>query len=157
MVHATAVAGLAGVFAYQGLVPKLWKLDGGEVAIWRNLGLSEPGAELAVRTAGAVETAFAAVTIARSNERWPFAIAIAAMPALAFGAGTGDRRVLTKAFNPASLGIAVVALGTIALLTTERRTQRRSPAPRAAPAATGGWGAPGASGSRDRGASRTRR
>lgn len=29
--HAGAVAGLAGVWAYQGLVPKLWKADGDEV------------------------------------------------------------------------------------------------------------------------------
>ncbi|HEX3541613.1 MAG TPA: hypothetical protein VHT75_14355 [Acidimicrobiales bacterium] len=37
--HAAAVAGLAGVFGYQGLVPKVWKVDGGEVAIWEGLGL----------------------------------------------------------------------------------------------------------------------
>ena len=119
IVHATAVAGLAGVFAYQGLVPKLWKLDRGEVAIWRNLGLPERLAEVAVRASGTVEAGFAAITIARSGKRWPFAIAIAAMPALAIGAGRGDRTTLTNAFNPVSLGIAVAALGAIAIATTD--------------------------------------
>ena len=33
--HGAAVAGLAGVWLYQGIVPKLWKVDGAEVSIWR--------------------------------------------------------------------------------------------------------------------------
>lgn len=127
IVHATAVAGLAGVFAYQGIVPKLWKLDAGEVAIWSNLGLPEPLAKVAVRAAGAIETGFAVITVARSDKRWPFALAIAAMPTLAVGAAKGDRTILTNAFNPASLGIAVAALGGIAITTTDGRPNGRRP------------------------------
>ncbi len=77
-------------------------------------------------------TGFAVATVAASDERWPFVIAIAAMPALAIGAGTADRSILTRAFNPASLGVAVVALGGVALATREgrpsgRRALRRAP------------------------------
>jgi len=125
--HATAVAGLASVFAYQGLVPKLWKLDRGEVAIWRGLGLSRARAERIVRAVGAVEAGFAVATIVASKKRWPFAIALATMPALALGAAKADRSILTNAFNPASLGLAVAALAGVALATTDGRPSGRRP------------------------------
>jgi hypothetical protein len=123
--HATAVAGLASVFAYQGLVPKVWKRDRGEVAIWQGLGLTHTGAERVVRAVGSVEAAFAVATLAARDKRWPFVIAIAAMPTLAVGAAKADRSILTKAFNPASLGVAVVALAGVALATNEGRPSGR--------------------------------
>ena len=42
------------------------------------------------------------------------------MPTLAIGAAKADRSILTKAFNPGSLGIAVAALAGVALATTRR-------------------------------------
>lgn len=129
--HAIAVGGLAGVFAYQGLVPKLWKLDGGEVAIWQGLGVAEHRATRVVRAVGATEAAFAVATVFRSNTRWPFVIALAAMPTLAIGAATADRSVLTKAFNPASLGLAVAGLAGVALATKDGRPSGRRPLRRA--------------------------
>lgn len=130
--HATAVAGLAGVFAYQGLVPKVWKVDDGEVAIWQGLGTSRRNARRVVRAVGAVEAGFAVATIAAADERWPFVISLAAMPALAIGAATSDRSILSKAFNPGSLGLAVAALAGVALATREGRPSGRRPL-RAAP------------------------
>jgi hypothetical protein len=125
--HAAAVAGLAGVFAYQGLVPKVWKVDRGEVAIWQGLGLAPNHAKRVVRAVGAVEAGFAVATIAAANKRWPFVVAIAAMPTLAIGAAKADRSILTRAFNPASLGIAVVALASVALATIDGRPSGRRP------------------------------
>jgi hypothetical protein len=125
--HAAAVTGLAGVFAYQGLVPKAWKLDRGEVAIWQGLGLPPETAERVVRAVGAVEAGFAVATVAAANKRWPFIIALAAMPTLAIGAAKADRSILTNAFNPASLGIAVAALAVVALATTDGRPSGRRP------------------------------
>lgn len=130
--HATAVGGLVGVFAYQGLVPKVWKVDHDEVAIWQGLGLSGSRARKLVRAVGAVEAGFAVATAARSGKRWPFVIAMAAMPTLAIGAAKSDRSILTKAFNPGSLGIAVAALAGVALATREGRPSGRRPL-RAAP------------------------
>jgi hypothetical protein len=125
--HATAVAGLVAVFAYQGLVPKLWKVDSAEVGIWRDLGLSHDLARHVVRAVGAVEAGFAVATVLRSDKRWPFVVAIAAMPTLAIGAAKANRSILTRAFNPASLGVAVVALGGIALTTRSGRPSGRHP------------------------------
>ena len=125
--HALAVAGLAGVFAYQGLVPKVWKLDEGEVNIWHQIGLTDSTAKRVVRTVGAVEAGLAVATVAQSGKRWPFVIAITAMPALAAGAAKADRSILTRAFNPGSPGIAVAALGGIALATRKGRPSGRRP------------------------------
>ena len=119
--HTIAVAGLAGVFAYQGLVPKVWKVDASEVALWQQLGVPASPARRLVRAVGAVEASFAIVTALRSQKRWPFVVAIAAMPALSAGSARADRTSLTRSFNPCSLGIAVASLGAIALAT--RRSQ----------------------------------
>jgi hypothetical protein len=115
--HTLAVAGLTGVFAYQGLVPKIWKVDRAEVALWRSVGLAEPQARTMVRAVGALEAGFAVATAARAGKRWPFVIAIAAMPVLAAGTAKSDRSILSQAFNPGSLGIAVAALAGVALAT----------------------------------------
>ena len=124
--HPVAVASLVGVFAYQGLVPKLWRCDDAEVALWREMGLPEPTARRVVRVVGAGEMGFAAVTALRSGRRWPFVIAMAAMPALATASTRADRSSLGRAFNPGSLGIAVVGLAAVALIT---RTTDNAPAP----------------------------
>jgi hypothetical protein len=116
--HAVAVGGLAGVWLYQGLVPKLLRADADEVAMWRGaLGLSEAGARRAARAAGVVEVGMAAATVVGRDRRWPFAVAAAAMPALAVGAGVGDRGALTRAFNPVSLNLACAALAAVAWVT----------------------------------------
>ena len=130
--HAAAVAGLAGVWLYQGLVPKLWRVDAGEVDLWRRTGLSEGRARRAVRSAGLAEVVLAAVTLARSERRWPFAATAVLMPALIAGAARADPRVLGRAFNPVSLNWAMGALALAALGTTSGRPSGRRPL-RAAP------------------------
>ena len=124
--HAIAVAGLAGVFAYQGLVPKLWKTDPGEVALWEAYGVPRPRATQIVRAVGVAEATFGIVTLARQNQRWPFVIALAGMPAVAVAATTTDRSLASKNFSPISLGLAVVALAGVALATTPGASRSRS-------------------------------
>jgi hypothetical protein len=131
--HAAAVGGLAGVWLYQGLVPKLLRADADEVAMWRGaLGLSEPVARRAARAVGVVEIGMAAATLVRRDARWPFLAAAAAMPALAVGAAVGDRHSVTRAFNPVSLNLAVAGLAVVAWATADGRPSGRTPL-RAAP------------------------
>ncbi len=118
--HAAAVAGLAGVWVYQGLVPKLLAVDTDEVALWRSsLGLGEGAARRAVRVSGALEIAAGAITIRHARQRWPFVATAVAMPLLAGSALVADRRAFTRAFNPASLNWAVAALAVVAAVTTD--------------------------------------
>jgi hypothetical protein len=125
--HAVAVAGLAGVWLYQGLVPKLWKLDPGEVSMWRQMGVGVRGARTAVRAAGSVEVVAGVVTIVAARRRWPFAVTVAAMPVLAGAAMGADHSVFSRAFNPASLNWAMTALAGVALATHQGRPSGRRP------------------------------
>jgi hypothetical protein len=125
--HAVAVAGLSGVWLYQGLVPKLWKVDPLEVYLWGRVGLPESGARAAVRGVGAAEVMFAVLTVAGARHRWPFAATALAMPVLAVAVVKADRSVFTRAFNPGSLNWAMTALAGIALATHEGRPSGRRP------------------------------
>lgn len=125
--HASAVAGLAGVWFYQGLVPKLWRVDAGEVAIWRRLGMNEPGARQAVRTVGVVEILAGLTTVAGRRRRGLFLATAVAMPVLAAGAGAADRSSFTRAFNPVSLNWAVAALAVVAATTGRGLPSGRRP------------------------------
>jgi len=130
--HAAAVAGVAGVWLYHGLIPKLWKVDADELTFWTAIGAGTVLSRAAVRAAGVVEIAYGVATVRRSNRRWPFVLTLAAMPVLAVGAGVTDRRLLTKAFNPVSLNFATGALAVVALATHSGRPSGRVPL-RAAP------------------------
>jgi hypothetical protein len=126
--HATAVAGLAGVWIYQGVVPKLMAVDADEVALWRSsLGMGERGARAAVRVAGAGEVVAGLVTLRRARTKWPFVATAAAMPLLALVAAKADRRSLTRAFNPASLNLAMAALAVVAAVTVDDLPSGRRP------------------------------
>ena len=125
--HAAAVAGLAGVWLYQGLVPKLVLADQGEVDIWRGLGLAPGAARRAVRAVGAIEVATGLASITARRRRWPFLATAVAMPVLALGAGRVDRRILGRAFNPVSLNWATMALAIVALATDDNLPSGRRP------------------------------
>ncbi len=125
--HAAAAAGVAGVWVYHGLVPKLWKVDADELTFWTVIGAGAGVARAAVRATGLAEIAYGVATVRWSHRRWPFVLTLAAMPALAIGAGVTDRRLLTKAFNPVSLNFATSALAVVALATRSGRPSGRVP------------------------------
>jgi hypothetical protein len=118
--HAVAAGGVAGVWIYQGLVPKLLAVDADEVRLLRGAtGLGEQSGRVAVRLMGALEVAVGVYLAANSRKKWPFVATAVAMPVLAAGAAVGDRRGLAKAFNPISLNGAVAALAVVAVATTD--------------------------------------
>ncbi len=131
--HAAAIAGLSGVWIYQGVVPKLLAVDAAEVRLWRSaLGLGQGPARAAVRAAGAAEVAAGILTIRKSREKGPFVATAIAMPLLALSAAKADRRSFSRAFNPASLNLAMAALAIVAVATADdlpsgRRPLRASP------------------------------
>jgi hypothetical protein len=125
--HAAAVGGLAGVWLYQGLVPKVARVDADEVAFWRRAGFGRRSARTAVRAAGAAEVVLAVATLRPRTRRAALAGTAAVMPALAAAATVLDRRSATRAFNPVSLNAAVGALAAVALVTEARRPSGRRP------------------------------
>jgi DoxX-like family len=131
--HGASIAGLAGVWLYQGLVPKLWRVDSGEVALWMSaLGLGRRAARGGVRAAGIAEVVMGVAAIARARQRWPAVVTAVAMPLLTTGAWRADRNVITRAFNPVALSTAMVAMAITALATRADLPSGRTPL-RAAP------------------------
>lgn len=126
--HGAAVTGLAAVWLYQGLVPKLWRVDSGEVALWRDaFAFGRRSARAAVRAAGAAEVIAAGTVLSASRRRWSFVATAAAMPLLTIAAGRADRRLLGQAFNPVALNAAMVALAVAALATQRDLPSARTP------------------------------
>lgn len=115
--HAAAVTGVTGVWLYQGVVPKLVHADEDEVRIWRNLGLGERAARVAVGGMGVVEVAVAGLLVAARRSTWPYLATAAAMPLLTIAAAVADRALLARAFNPVSLNVATAALAVVAATT----------------------------------------
>jgi uncharacterized membrane protein len=128
LAHSVSVAGLAGVWIYQGLLPKLISVDPGETVLWmRALGVSERAARRAVRVAGIGEIIAGVVTLRFARSRPLFIGTAAAMPLLALGAAKADPRSFTRAFNPGSLNWAMAALALSAALTNDGIPSGRRP------------------------------
>lgn len=124
MAHAVAVAGLAGVWVYQGLVPKLWKADAAEVHFWRQgFGLGPRPARWLVRASGVAEIAMGVLVAVgpRRQRRAAHLASLVAMPVLTVPVAVVDRDQFTRAFNPASLSWATAALAAVALATGDDR------------------------------------
>ncbi|MCU1373778.1 MAG: hypothetical protein JWO68_1064 [Actinomycetia bacterium] len=131
LAHAAAVAGVAGVWLYQGAVPKLLRADEDELALWRRAGFARR-ARAAVRAAGTAEVALGLAMAAGVGRRRILLVTVGAMPVLAAAAVRLDRRVATRAFNPVSLNWALAALAAVGLATERGRPSGRRPL-RAAP------------------------
>lgn len=131
--HAISVAGVAGVWIYQGLVPKLIFVDPGEVDLWkRSFGLSDRAARRAVRLAGVGEFVAGVITLRSGRTKPVFVATAVAMPLLVLSAANADPWLLTRAFNPASLNWAMAGLAATAALTADGLPSGKRPL-RAAP------------------------
>jgi hypothetical protein len=120
VVHAFARAGLALIWIYQGLVPKLLSPASGELEIMRRTRLF-PGAErAAVRLLGGAEIAAGLALVGLWRSRWPFVVQVLAL--FAFTAATlgASRRLFLAPFNPATLNLAMLTLATIGFVASRK-------------------------------------
>lgn len=117
--HAIAVIGLAFVWIYHGLVPKIIAPDAGELELLGNAAGSLDHPRLAITVIGIAEIAFGVAVLVLWRRRWPFLLTLAAMPPLTLGALAGDGSAFVRPFNPVTLNLAMMALAAIALLTRD--------------------------------------
>lgn len=117
--HSTATFGLAAVWFYHGLVPKVLLVDQGELDFWLRLGLGEGTATIAVIASGVLEIIFAVLIVVFRNRRWPFLLTLAGMVGLLLAATWTDPKLLGRAFNPVGVNLAMSALALVALATME--------------------------------------
>jgi uncharacterized membrane protein YphA (DoxX/SURF4 family) len=116
LVHAVARVGLALIFAYQGLVPKLVARDADEIAMLRDVGVSPDLGSVALIVLGIAELLFGASLLLAWHRRWPPSVCVALMLAATVVVGVSSPRYFDSAFNPFSLNVAVACLAVIDLL-----------------------------------------
>lgn len=123
----SARLGLAAMWIYQGLVPKLLVADG-EVSLLESAGVSNP--EFWVSAIGLAEIAFGLVFVFLPRLRWPYLGTALMMVPLAIGALVADRLVFGLPFNPFAINVLALSLGivgyqTLPLAPSSSRTLRK--------------------------------
>lgn len=107
-----ARGGLAFMFAYHGLVPKLLWLSDGERTMFQAHGIEQ--VQLFATLAGVGEIALALWIVLSPRNPWPIAVAATALIGLLVDVAVVSPALLREAFNPMSLNVAGLALCAVA-------------------------------------------
>lgn len=116
IVHGVARVGMALVFAYHGLVPKLLGAHPDEIAMLRDAGVSDDFLGVALPALGVAELLVALGLVVYWHRRWPVWLCIGLMLVALVGVAAYSPRFLGAAFNPVSLNLSVLCLAVIDLL-----------------------------------------
>jgi uncharacterized membrane protein YphA (DoxX/SURF4 family) len=116
LVHFIARVGLAAIFAYQGVVPKLLARNVAEVAMLRDAGIPPGVTDIAMIALGILEVVFATALLVAWHRRWPVSVCLGSMLLATTAVGLNSPRYFEAAFNPISLNVAVACLAGIDLL-----------------------------------------
>lgn len=114
--HACARTTLALVFAYHGLVPKLWMRDADEMAMLRDAHVPAEWLPMALASTGVAEVVFAGVLLICWRRRWPSVVCILLMIAATAGVAIASPRYMAAAFNPFTLNLSLAMLAVVDLL-----------------------------------------
>jgi uncharacterized membrane protein YphA (DoxX/SURF4 family) len=106
--------GLAAMWIYQGLVPKLLAPEG-EVAILDGAGVPNPA--VAVVVVGVAEVLLGLLILLTSRIRWPYLITSLLMVPLAIGVWFAQPSLFGLPFNPFALNVVALASGIVGYLT----------------------------------------
>ncbi len=107
-----ARGGLAFMFTYHGLVPKLLWLSQGERAMIQAHGIEQ--VQMFATLAGIGEIALAVWILLSPRSAWPIAVAATALAGLLLDVAVFSPAMLREAFNPVSLNVAGLALCAVA-------------------------------------------
>ncbi|HYN88745.1 MAG TPA: DoxX-like family protein, partial [Ardenticatenaceae bacterium] len=133
LVHALARTGIASVWLYQGLVPKLLYRHQDERAMLRDAGVPESVAPVVLRLVGWGEVALGVLFLLAWRSRWLFLANVGLMLAAVLAVARNSRRFLPAAFNPVTLNLAMIVLSLVGFISgaripTASRCLRRQPA-----------------------------
>ncbi len=118
VVHFTARSGLAIIWLYQGLVPKIiWGATSGELSSVAASGLFDGLEHLIVIAAGFGEIVIGASMLAFWRARILFPVNLLILGLLAAAAAAAEPGLYTRQFNPATLSLAMAALAVIGWVT----------------------------------------
>jgi len=116
LIHLIARLTLAGVWVYQGAVPKLFGPHADELAMVEQGGVSATAAPLVVQAVGWIEVAFGLTMLLFFHSRWPLVSTIVLMVGATIGVAVNSPQFLHAAFNPVSLNVLMIATAVIGLL-----------------------------------------
>jgi len=115
LVHAVARVGLALIFAYHGLVPKMLGPHADEIAMIRDAGVAAESTWAVLTLLGIAELLLALCLLIFWRRRWPSSLCLGSMVLATIGVAVNSPRYLGAAFNPVSLNLAVGCLSLIDL------------------------------------------
>jgi hypothetical protein len=121
--HSTARIGLAFVFAYHGLVPKLLVHHADEIAMLRDAGISDQRSGLVLILFGVGELLLAFVLLLFWRHRWPALLCLGLMCVGTIGVALSSPRYLVAAFNPVSLNLTIALLALIDVMVLNYASQ----------------------------------
>jgi len=116
LVHGVARVGLALIFAYHGLVPKLLGPHADEMAMLRDAGIAAENTWTVLALLGIAELLLALCLLIFWRRRWPSLLCLGLIVLATIGVTVTSPRYLGAAFNPVSLNLAVGCLTVIDLL-----------------------------------------
>jgi uncharacterized membrane protein YphA (DoxX/SURF4 family) len=116
VIHGIARIGLAGIFLYHGLVPKLLGPDAQEVAMMGDAGIPAASVGAAIVALGIAEVVLALLVLARWDSRLVAAICAAFAFAATAIVAAASPRYLGGAFNPVTLNLGVLCLAAVDLV-----------------------------------------
>jgi uncharacterized membrane protein YphA (DoxX/SURF4 family) len=119
MIHGVARVGLAAVFAYEGLVPKLLGPDRGELGLMAATGIPASLVQPAVVGLGVLELLVAALLLVGWHWAWPSYLLMAFAIIATILVTLTEPAALRGAFNPIALNIGVLSLALVDRLSLE--------------------------------------
>lgn len=129
--HAAARIGLASVFFWHGLVPKLIARHPDELRLMEGSSVPSDLAPSLLTAAGVLEIVYAAALILLWSARWMYPLTAALLAGLLIPALLADRSLVTDPFSPVTLTVALFALCGVGWaackdLPSARRCRRRT-------------------------------
>jgi uncharacterized membrane protein YphA (DoxX/SURF4 family) len=122
LIHACARIALIAVFAYHGLVPKLWLRHADELTMLSDAGVSAATAPIVLQGVGIAELLLAFCLLVAWRRRWPAVLVLILMSVATLTVAVFSPHFFGGAFNPATLNISVAALAMIDWLTNSKQT-----------------------------------
>jgi len=116
---------LAGLWCYQGLIPKLIFTSPDEIAVWQWIGVSLTQATLLGQISGALEIIFGLLFIFFHTKLLHY-LSIFSLIFLLLLIGFVIPDTLIRAFNPVVMNISMISLSCIALMLMQQKTTQKS-------------------------------
>jgi uncharacterized membrane protein YphA (DoxX/SURF4 family) len=117
-INTLARLGLAFVWLYHGLVPKLLFMHPDELLPLLNAGMPEDRAVLFIKLAGWAEVALGLGLVVLRRARWPYYLTAGLMIVATFTVLLYAPILFHAAFNPTSLNLLVFLLAVIGLVSS---------------------------------------